>query len=301
MVRFIKRYWDIFGGLMTSAVISAVAQFELERIQLCYSEIILMIVCIGVFRIVKENVDKCRHNERKHSIIDMVVDGQKPIKAYNIAQEPTKQGEILGKKIIQLWGEVKPAMEKIKTFFMKFKGYLLTGALAILTIVEMCGGFINASFGGVLTINGVDVLPLVTLACTVVVGLISNGYTPEQREKIKALFSKSNTNELVMNEIKKAIKEKSAELSTATKALATQEHELDNLNSELERLKNVVQAKREMMAMVPQLATEADVKTASEAVTACEKQITEKKSEIAKTATTVDELTRTLNSLRSQV
>ena len=299
MVRFIKRYWDIIGGVMTGAVITIGAGFELESVQVCYSVIILMIVCIGVFRIVKQEVDKRRHNERPPTIVDMVVDVQKPIKALHIAQEPTQDGEILGKKIIQLWGEVKPAMEKIKTFFSKFKGYLLTGALAILTIVEMCGGFINAACGGVLTINGIEILPLITLACTVVVGLISNGYTPEQMEKIKALFSKSNT--IVTDEIKKAIKEKTAQLKGYLKELATQEHELDALNIELKTLQNKVQAKREMMAMTPQLATEADVELATTEVAECEKKITEKKNEIAKTAETVDDLTRMISSLRSQI
>ena len=301
MISFIKRYWDIIGGIVAGAAIAAVAQFDLEIVQLCYSIIILMIVCIGVFRIVRQEVDKRRHNERKPTIVDMVVDGQKPIKALNIAQEPTREGENLGKKIIELWGVTKPIMEKIKTFFNKFKGYMLTIALAILTVVEMCGGFINAAFGGVLTINGIEVLPVLTLACTAVVGIISNGYTKEQHEKIKALFSKSNTNELVKGEIKKTIKEKSAQLSTFTKLLATQQHELANLESELETLKNKAQAKREMLAMVPQLATEADVQLANSEAVACEARINDKKGEIAKTTATIDELTKTISALRSQL
>lgn len=301
MIRFMKRYWDIIFGIMTGAVITVSAQFKLEIVQLCYSVIILMIVCIGVFRIIKQEVDKRKHNERPHTLLDMVVDGQKPIRAINIAQEPTKEGENLGKKIIELWGGVKPAMETIKAFFSKFKGYLLTGAFAILTIVELCGGFINAAVGGVLTINGVEILPLVTLACTAVVGIISNGYTKEEKDKIKALFSQSDTNELVKNEIKKAIKEKTAQLTNFNKVLNTLMHELDNLESELKTLQNKVQAKREMMAMVPQLATEADVKLASDEVTACEGKIADKKKEIADTTKTVDELTQTIASLRSQL
>lgn len=192
-------------------------------------------------------------------------------------------------------------MEKIKTFFSKFKGYLLTIALAVLTVVEMCGGAINALFGGVFTIKGVEVLPVVTLVCAVIVGLISNGYTAEQREKIKALFSKSTTNELVKEEIKKTIKQKTTQLAQFNKLLTTQNHELANFESELETLNNTLQAKREMFAMVPQLATEADVQLAANEVVSCQARIEEKKAEIAKTSATVEELTTTINALKSQL
>lgn len=300
-MRFIRRYWDILGGILAGAAITAVAQFQLDVVQLCYSIIILMIVCIGIFRIIKQEVDKRRHNERGRTVVDAIVDGQKPIKALNIAQEPTREGEKLGKKIIEIWGVVKPAMEKIKEFFSKFKGYILTTALAILTVVEMCGGFINTACGGALTINGIEVLPVVTLACTAVVGIISNGYTAEQREKIKALFSKSNTNELVKAEIKKTIKEKSGQLTEYNKALATKQHELSNLESELEALRAKQQAKSEMAAMQPPLATAEDVRLANSEVVAGEAKVEDKKGEIASTKASIDELTRTIGALRSQL
>ena len=53
-------------------------------------------------------------------------------------------------------------IEKIKEFFDKFKGYLLTFLLGLLTIIEMCGGYINEMLGGVLTVNGIDLLPVIT-------------------------------------------------------------------------------------------------------------------------------------------
>ena len=301
MVGFINRYWDIIGGIAAGAAITAVAQFKLDIVQLCYSIIILMIVCIGVFRIIRQEVDKRRHNERGHTVVDTIVDKQKPIKALNIPQEPTREGENLGKKLIELWGVTKPAMEKIKMFFSKFKGYMLTTALAVLTIVEMCGGFVNTACGGVLTINGIEVLPLVTLGCTAVVGILSNGYTKEQRDKIKALFSKSNTNELVKVEIKKTIKEKSALLAQFNKALTTQQHELANLNAELEALNNKVNAKKEMRAMVPQLASDEDVQLATNEVVGCQAKIADKTAEIAKTTATIDTLNTEISALRSQL
>ena len=300
MIGFIKKYWDILGGIIAGISIAAFAKFELGIVQLCYSVIILIIVCIGILRLIRQETSK-KQDERKHNAIDTVIDGQKPIRAISLAQSPTEEGEKIGKKIITLWGGLKPMLDKFKEFFSKFKGYMLTIALAILSVVEMCGGFINSAFGGVLTINGIQVVPLVTLVCTVVVGIISNGYTKEQQEKIKALFSKSNTNELVLAEIKKQIKEKTAQLAQFNKALTTQEHELANFESEYETLNNAMQAKKEMYGMVPQLATEEDVQLASNEVVNCQAKINTKKEEIEKTKTTIENLNTTINALRNQL
>ena len=301
MVAFIKNYWDIIGGILAGLSISIASNFKLEIVQLCYSVIILIIVCIGILRLVKQEVDKKRKTARKHNVVDNIVDGQKPIRAISLAQSPTQEGEKIGRQIILLWGVTKPMREKVKNFFAKFKGYMLTVALAVLTAVEMCGGFINDAFGGMLVINGVAVLPMATLSCAVVVGIVSNGYTRDQQEKIKALFSKSNTNELVLAEIKKTIITKSKQLAEFKKVLTTQEHELANLESELETLGNALQAKREMYTMVPRLATAEDVQLANNAVSECNARIAEKKKSIAETKDTVENLTTTINALRNQL
>lgn len=299
VVDFFKKYWDIIGGILAGLGIAFLSDFELDVVQLCYSVIILVIVCIGILRLIKQETSK--KNDRKHTAIDAVVDSQKPIKAICLAQSPVEEGEKIGKKIILMWGGFKPIMEKLKTFFSKFKGYMLTVALAVLSVMEMCGGYINSALGGVLTINGIEVLPMITLACTAVVGIISNGYTKEQRDKIKALFSKSNTNELVLAEIKKQIKEKTAQLAQFNKVLNTLNHELANYESELESLTNAWEAKKEMFAMVPQLATNEDVQLAAKAVTECKAKIVAKAAEIHKTEETVDTLTTTIGALRSQL
>ena len=283
-------------------VLAVMANFKLETVQLYYSIIILILVSIGIMRCIKQAIEKQRHQkERKHNIIDNIVDGQKSIKAISLSQSPTEAGEKIGKKIIILWEVFKKVMEKVKLFFGKFKGYMLTIALAVLTVIEMCGGFVNSMFGGTLTINGVAVLPLIALGATTVVGALSNPNTKEQREKIKALFSKSTTNELVLVEIKKNIKENTAQLAQFNKKLTTQEHELANFESEYESLNNTLAAKKEMFAMVPQLATNEDVQLATNAVVSCQKKIAEKKNEIKATKTSIDNLTTTINALKSQI
>lgn len=297
-----KKYWDIISGLSAGILLAILARFELETIQLVYSVIILMLVCVGVMRIIEQAIEKQRQNKaRDRTIIDNMIDVQNPIKAISLAQSPTKEGEKIGKIIIILWEITKMMWGKIKTFFDKFKGHLLTLVLAVLTVIEMCGGFINDMCGGTLIIDGIEVLPVVTLLCTAIVALLTNGYTKEQRDKIKALFSRTSTNELVRTEIKKKFKENSTQLAEFNKLLTTQEHELENFESELKSLNNVLQAKREMLAMIPQLATNEDVQLAANAVAECQTRIDNKKVDISKTKGSIETLTTTINALKSQL
>lgn len=303
MIGFIKRYWDILSGIGFGLFLTIINKFKLERIQLCYSIIILILVNIGVFRTIRQATDKYKekNNKRKHNLIDSIIDKQKSVKAISLAQSPTKEGEKVGKFLINIWEVSKKTMNKLKEFFSKFKGFMLTIALTILTVMEFCGGFINDLCGGALTINGVEVLPILTLICATIVGMVSNGYTREDNDKIKALFSKSTTNELVKEEIKKAIKEKSAQLAQFNKIHTTKQHELANLNSELETHINTYEAKKEMYGMQPQLATTEEVQLAANAVKDCRTKITEKNTEIISVQKNIDSLTTTINALKNQL
>ena len=303
MIKFIKKYWDIISGIVSAIGLTIISEFELEALQLYYSIAILILVSIGAFRIIKQTIaDKQqKKKEREQNLIDIVVDSQKPMKAISLAQSPIKEGEKLGKLLIKLWEVVKKAMGKIKLFFEKFKGIITTIALGVLTAVEMCGGFINELCGGVLVIEGVEILPLVTLGAAVVVGILSNGYSNEDNAKIKALFSKSTKNELVKEEIKKALKEKSAQKTQLDKILANQQHELANLNSERERISNTFEAKIEMNNMIPQLASVEDVQIAQNAVLECDAKIKSQTDEINETTAMIEKLTTTINALKSQL
>ena len=299
-MRFLKNYWDLIWGAVVGAVLCIIAHIELERIQLFYSIIILFLVSIGFFRTIRQAIDKQR-NARKHTMIDSVVDTQQAIKALSLAQNPTKEGEKIGKIFIKIMEVLKNTMNKFKKFFEKFKGIVLAIALGILTIVEGCGGYINDLFGGGLVINGVEVLPLVTLVASIVVGIISDGWTKEQREKIKALFSKSSTNEIVQAEIKKKIKENEAKVKEFKVVLTTKKTELDNLNSEMETKVNTLSAKREMSTMTPQLATALEVQLAEIAVNDIKAKIAEKGKESAEVETTIANLNSTISALKTQL
>jgi uncharacterized protein (DUF697 family) len=136
------------------------------------------------------------------------VDGHQAVKAVRMAQNPTKDGEVLGYATIKLWEGLRMIIKKIKKLCDKFKGIALSVALGIVTVAEMYGGFINGLCGGQLTINGIEVIPLVTLGASIVVGIVSNGWTKEQKEKINALL-KSGTAEMVIAEAKKTETKKS--------------------------------------------------------------------------------------------
>lgn len=307
MKELIKRNWDIISGLITGLIITVASGFDISIIQLLYSIFILLLVSIGLFRIIKQAVDKNketrnkRKKERQHNLIDDMVDSQTPVKAFNLANKPTREGEKLGRLLIDIMKRGKRVMKKIKEFLDKFKGYILAFALAALSIIEMCGGYLNATFGDALTVNGVELLPIVTLVLSVVVGCISNGFTKEQQEKIKALFTKKPTNEIVKAQIKEKLKADEAKLKDFNKVLATQEHELDNLESLLVSAQNVHEARKEMYTMVPRLATAEEVQEAANEVVNIEASIVEKKKEIEATQKSIDNLTTEIGALKSQL
>jgi DNA gyrase/topoisomerase IV subunit A len=278
------------------------SHFGSEMVRLVYSVILVLLTCIGLFRLIRQAIDKGREaEERERMLIDDVVDNLPAVKAVGFALEPTKEGEKLGRKFIMLLEATKKTMKKLKEVFDKYKGYLLTVVLGVLTVIENYGGYINQLCGGSLVIKGVEVLPIVTLACTVVVGILSNGYTKEQREKIKALFSRSSTSELVHAEIKKSLKDNSTKLTQFNKILSTKETELENLQSELKGCENTYNAKKEMYVMIPQLATEEDVQLALNAVVEIKEKIDIKSTEIDDCKKTIVGLTTTINALKCQL
>lgn len=296
-MKLFKKYWDIIIGTICGISISLMAHLKTEKIQLYYSIIILMLVCIGFLRAIKNEFEK--RKDKRQSAIDTVVNMQPSSKAISLTQAPTKEGENLGKFIFNIFGG--NTMEKFKTFFGKFKGYMLTIALGILTAIEMCGGYINAALGDKLVINGIEVIPVITLGAAVVVGILSNGFTKEQRERIKALFSNSNTNELVIAEIRKTIKEDEAKLKEFNKILINQNNELATLEQQLQNAHNTHEAKKQMLHMVPALATPEDVQLAANEVVNLEAKIVDKKVEIDKTQKSIDNLNTMLTALRTQL
>lgn len=297
----VKKYRDLIIGFIVGLALSIMSHCDNEIVRWVHSDILITLLCIGLIRLIRQSIDRERKiKQRERTVIDGMVDSLPVIKAINFAQEPTKEGEKI-KEFITIIGGKEKHMKKLKELFDRYKGYLLTVLLGLLTAVEQFGGYINALCGGVFVINGVEVVPVVTLASTVVVGILSNGYTKEQVEKIKALFSRSSTDELVKAEIKKSLKEDTVKYAQLTKSQASKETELENLKSELESLNNAYSAKRKMYDMIPQLATAEDVRVAENAVHMCEQKIVNKESEIVEVKNTLEALKTTINALKSQL
>ena len=115
--RLLQLNWDLFGGIISGAILSWLSEFDNNKISTIYAVIILILVCIGLFKVLKNSVDK--RVRRKKVAIDTVVDQQRPKKAIAIATgNPTKSGEELGKIIIETAKGWKKSMQKIKNFFV---------------------------------------------------------------------------------------------------------------------------------------------------------------------------------------
>lgn len=115
--KLIRLNWDLFGGIISGAVLSWLAEFDNNKISTIYAIIILMLVCIGLFKVLKNSLDK--RAKRRKVMIDTIVNNQRPMKAIEIATgNPTKSGEELGEIIIETAKGWKKSMQKFKNFFV---------------------------------------------------------------------------------------------------------------------------------------------------------------------------------------
>lgn len=308
MWKIIKEYWDLLLGVSMSILLTLMANFKLEQIQLYYSIIIMMLVTIGIFKIIKQSIDK-KKEKRKKTAIDVIVDGTKPVKALNLAQNPINEGEKIGKILIKLGEEFKKIMQKfkkimkkLKVLFGKYKGYILSIILCIVTLVEDYKPIINNNvFGGKLSLWDYEVIPVVTLVAAVFVGIISNGYTKEQKKAIKGLFATTKPNELVINEIKKAIKENEKLLKQQTTLLSTKLKELSKKQAAYKTANDTVTAKKEMTKLSPQLATNDDVQNAINNAVNCEAAVNEKKNEIKNVKSEISKINANIDYLKNKL
>ena len=194
-------------------------------------------------------------------------------------------------------------MEKIKEFFDKFKGYLLTFLLGLLTIIEMCGGYINEMLGGVLTVNGIDLLPVITLVASLIVGVLSNGFTKEQWCNIKKLVaaSKSPTNDLVKKEINSQVKQLQDLNKEYEKEIASLEKEKAIAEKNVLKARNNYEAKAQLNKEFPQITTSSVVEAAREVLNKFELDLTTANSKIEELKNKIDVNKLTINTLKSRL
>ena len=136
---------------------------------------------------------------------------------------------------------------------------------------------------------------------SIAVAVVSNPYSKEQEEKIKALFSKSSTDQLVIAEIKKTIKVDEVKLKNLVKIVSQNELEIGNLNAEFDNAINTYNAKINMKNMTPSLATEEDCIIAQTKVAEIRQKIEAKKSELETNKQSLENLKTTISTLKGQL
>ena len=302
MLDTIKKYWDIFGGVIVGLGLSFIAELKLEKIQLAYSMIILVLVSIGILKILKQAFEK-NHTKRRETIIEKGVDSFKPIKAIRLAEHPTEDGEEIGNLILTFWRYLRIMLNRFKLFFDKFKGIALSVLLCIVTIVEYCGGYISQLCRGVFVVGGVDFVTLALLICSIVVAAISNPYSKEQKLKIKEICKKKSIikNTALVDEIRQSLRNDEIKLKDLKRELGKKEKELETLISEQDYLNSKYEAKVSMKNNVPPLATEDDCSNALAKLNVAKQKVDKKKAEIEKEKALVDNLKEKITNLKNKL
>lgn len=259
MKDLIKRYWDILGGTITGLFLSIIAKWKLDSIQLIYTEIILILVCIGLFKVLKNGIDNYTKG-RKKIVVDKLVENQKPMKAITLANEPTKTGEELGEVLIDTMKGGKKLMKKIKDVFVwigKYWQQLLgigsaIGEYALYVYALVCDklNFIlqhlpqnNAwQICGKVGI-GIIVLLVVALQIRnmckwVGVGSVekANEYLESKKEEVKSKLSAS-----AKENVKKVVKDYQSQLKKVEKTISSLETQIKEVDSSISSTKELLQ------------------------------------------------------------
>lgn len=143
IIQFLKHYWDILGGTLLGVIITAFCKWQIEKMQLAYSLIILILVFIGFLKVIfsdYENAKKESEEKLHDDVLHKIANSQIPIKAINISQNPTQDGEELGQLVLRtLTKGKKNKMKKIKNFFKWIARYKEQ-------LIGLCGSLVYASF-----------------------------------------------------------------------------------------------------------------------------------------------------------
>lgn len=160
LIERLKRYWDVLGGTIIGLVSSFLVNWQIDKIQLIYSILILILLYIGLLKVLAKHRKKVnkKKNEKQlvvedRRLVDKMVEVQKPFKALHYAEDPTQDGEELGELILESMKEGQKGMEKVKKFFKWIWTYRqqiigLAGSLASAFVVVYA--YIHDKFGWLL-------------------------------------------------------------------------------------------------------------------------------------------------------
>lgn len=225
MLKIIKKYWDILGGTISGIILSIVVHWELEKIQLIYSVIILILVLIGLFKVIllKHNEDNHLKNQQTHTMLDKLVESQKPMKAIRFSQHPTNDGEELGNLII----ETTKGSKKMLKWIKKNKGAIVSCLVALLGLLEIIFNWLGTYLPFELGFNVVGVLMTVI---GLVISVLTTGFGSVQfKEAIAQLKDQLNGDKTDLDQIN-SIKYLERQVLTYSKEVTSIEKTIEDLN-----------------------------------------------------------------------
>lgn len=226
MLKIIKKYWDILGGAISGIILSIVVHWELVKIQLIYSVIILILVLIGLFKVMLLKYNEVHGSKEKidhHNAIDKLVDNQKPIKAIRFSQHPTQDGEELGNLIIETTKGSKQMLKWVK----KNKGALVSCLVALLGLLELIFNWLGTYLPFELGFNVVGIL-ITTIG--IVISVLTTGFGSVQfKEAIAQLKDQLNGDKTDLDQIN-SIKYLERQVLAYGKEVAIIEKNIEDLN-----------------------------------------------------------------------
>lgn len=215
----LKRYWDVFSGVFVGLIYSFIVQWELYKIQLAYSVIILILVIIGFFRFF------IKSKNTKRDLIDKSLDTQKFTKAIHIAENPCQEGEELGKLVV----DTIHGGQKMVKWISKNRGALIGALIFVYSVLEGIFGFLYQNLPFQLGFNIVSV-------CLTVVGgaitLFTSGFgSVKFKELIAQVKDQLDGDKTDLTDIE-SIKYLERQISVYEKSTQAVENEVDKLNKE---------------------------------------------------------------------
>ena len=143
MLRSFKNFLEILCCIIIGLGIGFLSHWQNETIQMIYSTLILILLLIGFIKVVisPKEYDKQKKNiikEKDSNLIKFIIKKQKPIKAIELSQNPTQDGEILG----EIFLETMKGGKRIMRWLKSNKGAIISGLTILLGLLESVFDFL---------------------------------------------------------------------------------------------------------------------------------------------------------------
>ena len=214
----LRKYWDVFSGTIIGIVYSIIVNWNLYKIQIAYSVIILILVLVGFFRYFFRS-------KKKSDLIDKTLNTQRFTKAIHIAENPCQEGEELGKLVIETINGGK----KMTKWINKNKGAIIGALFVILSVLEGIFNFLYQYLPFQLGFNIVSIAFTVTGA---LIAVFTSGFgSVKFKELIAQVKDQLNGDKTDLTDIE-SIKYLERQITIYEKSTQLAEGEIEKLNKE---------------------------------------------------------------------